>query len=98
MVRVCECGEASKKNSVASYGSVLLVFKVLSDGEDILSRATQVTRQDVFVRVREQVGELLNLARKLGTWERLGFGCRRTSGPAEKGRTLEGVAPAAQRR
>ena len=57
----CEGGRTEKKSTVAN-GSVLLVFEVLSDGKDILSCATQVTRQDVFVRVREQVGELPNLA------------------------------------
>jgi len=42
------------KTSIAAYGSVLLVFEVLPDGEDILTHATQVSRQDIFVRMREQ--------------------------------------------
>jgi hypothetical protein len=81
---------------MGAYGSVLLVFKVLPDRKDILSRATQITRQDIFVRVWQQVRELLNLTWELGACEGFGFGlfgCR-TSGPAEKGRPLEGVAPA----
>jgi len=42
-------------------GPVLLVFEVLSDSEDILSRAPQVTREDVLVRMREQIGQPLDL-------------------------------------
>ena len=59
--RRAKAGE-QKKKLIATYGTVLLVFEVLSDGKYILPRATQVTRQDVFVCVREQVGELPNLA------------------------------------
>ena len=33
--------------------SVLLVFEVLPDGEDILSRAIEIARKDVLIRMRE---------------------------------------------
>lgn len=39
----CTCvkaGHTGKKKLIATYGSVLLVFEVLSDGKDILPRAT----------------------------------------------------------
>ena len=38
---------------MAAQISVLLVFEVLTDGEDILSRTTEITRKDVLIRMRE---------------------------------------------
>jgi hypothetical protein len=38
---------------MTAHGSVPLIFEVLSDGENILPRAIQVTREDVLIRVRE---------------------------------------------
>ena len=63
------------KISIAAYGSVLLVFAALPDGEDILARATQVTRQVVVVRMREQAspGQPFDLSRELRT-QRFGSG------------------------
>jgi hypothetical protein len=33
--------------------SVLLIFEVLPNGKDILSRATEITRKDVLIGMRE---------------------------------------------
>jgi len=45
--------------------TVLLVFEVLTDSEDILSRTTEVSRKDVLIRMREQIRQPLNLPREL---------------------------------
>jgi len=90
-------GAHRTKTSIAAHGSVLLVFEILPNGEDILSRATQVARQDVFVRMREQLSQPSDLAREIGTW-RGRFRCRTGGGPSEERRPFEGVAPAAHGR
>jgi hypothetical protein len=52
--------------SIAAQASVLLVVKILSNGENVLSRATQVTREDRPVCVRKQISQLFYLPRELG--------------------------------
>jgi hypothetical protein len=44
-----------KKKSILMTAqiSVLLVFEVLPDGENILSRSTEITRKDALIRMRE---------------------------------------------
>src|SRR5260221_13279764 len=88
-----EGGPHRTKTSFAAYGSVLLVFEVLPDGEDILAHATQVTRKDVFVRMREQINQPFDLPRELGPW-RPGSG----AGPSGDHPKFEGSAPVADGR
>jgi hypothetical protein len=51
---------------MTAHGSVLLVFKVLPDGENILSRTTQVSRENILIRMWEQIRQSLHLPRELG--------------------------------
>lgn len=56
---------------MTAHISVLFVFEVLPNGEDILSRATEITRKDVLIRMREQIGQPLNLPCELGVRRRI---------------------------
>jgi hypothetical protein len=69
--------EGCVTRSIAAQASVLLIIKILSNGEYVLSRATQVTRKDRLVCVREQISQLLYLSRELGVRIRIDFGRRR---------------------
>ena len=76
---------------ISTYSPIFLVFEVLPNGEDILSRSTEVPPEDLLVRVGEQLSELLDLSCELGACRRVEI--RRRAGRAtEKGRALEGVA------
>ncbi len=47
--------------SMTAQVAALLVFEVLPDSEDILSRTTEVSRKDALIRMREQIRQPLNL-------------------------------------
>ena len=56
---------------MTAHISVLLVFEILPDGEDILSRASKITGEDVLISMREQIRQPLNLPRELGIRRRI---------------------------
>ena len=78
--------------SVTPQCPVLLVLQVLSDGEDVLPRSTEIAGENVAVRLGQQVGEFVDLARKLRV-DVVGLG--RGAGAIEEGGPADGVAPAA---
>ena len=77
---------------MTAHISVLLVFEVLPDGEDILSRAIEITRKDALIRMREQICQSLDLPRELGVCRHIELR-RWARRPPEERRALEGIAP-----
>ena len=76
---------------IPTYSPIFLVFKVLPNGKDVLSRSTEVPPENLLVRVGEQLSKLLDLSGEVGACRRVDI--RRRAGRAtEKGRALESVA------
>lgn len=57
-----QMNERTERRLVAPESAILLVFQVLSDGEDVLPRAAQVAREYATLRLREQIRELVDPA------------------------------------